>query len=227
MNPKQLAGERAADYVEDGMILGLGTGSTAYFAIRKLGQRVRDGLKVSGIPTSEQSRAQAQEEGIPLVSFEQVDTVDLTIDGADEVDPAFNLTKGGGGALLREKIVASASAVEIIVIDQSKLRPHLGAFPLPVEVVPFASSRTSRQLEALGCNATLRRNGTEAFLTDNGNYVYDCSFGSISAPAQLESNVESICGVVACGLFVGLADRIVVGLDDGTVRELEEPQPLA
>lgn len=227
MNPKQLAGERAVDYVEDGMILGLGTGSTAFFAIRRLGQRVRDGLKVSGIATSEQSRAQAQEEGIPLVTFEQVAAVDLTIDGADEVDPAFNLTKGGGGALLREKIVALASAVEIIVIDPSKLKPHLGAFPLPVEVVPFASFHTGRQLEALGCSATLRRTGTDAFVTDNGNYIYDCSFGSIRAPAQLESDVESICGVVACGLFVGLTNRIIVGLDDGTVQELDEPQPLA
>ncbi len=226
MDAKQQAGERAVDYVEDGMVLGLGTGSTAFFAIRKLGQRVRDGLSISGVPTSEQSRAQAEEEGIPLVGLEAVTGVDVTIDGADEIDPAFNLTKGGGGALLREKIVAAASNTEIIVADESKLKDRLGAFPLPVEIVRFAHGYTARRLEGLGCRATLRSDGQDTFVTDNGNYILDCDFGRIDDPPHLESEMASICGVVACGLFVGLADRIVIGCKDGTVRELSEPTPL-
>ena len=146
-NPKQLAGERATEYVENGMVVGLGTGSTAFYAIQKLGERVRQGLTIRGIPTSEQSRKQAKEEGIPLTDFSQITRIDLTIDGADEVDPAFHLTKGGGGALLREKIVASATRVQIIVADESKLKDRLGAFPLPVEVVPF---RRGGQLGVFG-----------------------------------------------------------------------------
>lgn len=227
MDPKQLAGERAVERVAAGMVVGLGTGSTAYFAIRKLGERVRGGLRVRGVPTSEQSRDQALEEGIPLVSLDDVDRVDLTIDGADEVDPAFNLTKGGGGALLREKIVASATVQEIIVVDESKLRPRLGDFPLPVEVVPFAAAHVSRRLEALGCTASLRQADGRAFVTDNGNHICDCRFGRIDDPADLEARVESVCGVVTCGLFVGLAHRIVIGRSDGTVEEREQPQPLA
>jgi ribose 5-phosphate isomerase A len=133
VNPKQITGEYAAEFVEDGMVVGLGTGSTAYFAIRKIAERVRNGLNIRGIPTSEQSRIQAEEESIPLTDFSEVEDVDLTIDGADEVDPAFNLVKGGGGALLREKIVASASKAAIIVVDESKMKNRLGAFPLPME----------------------------------------------------------------------------------------------
>ena len=222
-DPKKAAGEKAAEHVEDGMVVGLGTGSTALFAIRRLGERFRQGLRIQGVPTSEQSRHLAEAEGIPLADLAGLSHVDVTIDGADEVDPAFNLTKGGGGALLREKIVASISRKEIIVVDQGKLKAKLGGFPLPVEVVPFGWQLLQRQLEALGCEAQLRVSGQAPFITDNGNLVLDCSFGTIGDPATLERQVNGICGVVECGLFVGLAHRIVVGKPDGTCVELDEP----
>ncbi len=226
INPKQVTGERAAEYVEDGMVVGLGTGSTAFFAIKQLGDRVRQGLKIQGIPTSEQSHAQAEAEGIPLTDFAHVNVVDLTIDGADEVDPAFNLTKGGGGALLREKIVASASRSEIIVVDESKMKTRLGAFPLPVEVVPFGWQFTLKCIRELGCEPVLRTSGGATFRTDNGNYILDCPFGVIEAPPVLERDILTTSGVVECGLFTGLATRILIGRPDGSVEELTEPQPL-
>lgn len=222
-NPKKAAGDRAAEHIEDGMVVGLGTGSTALFAIRRLGRRLREGLRIQGVPTSEQSRHLAEAEGIPLADFAGLSQVDVTIDGADEVDPAFNLTKGGGGALLREKIVASISRKEIIVVDQGKLKAKLGDFPLPVEVVPFSWQLMQRQLEGLGCEARLRVSGQAPFITDNGNLILDCSFGTIEDPAALEQQINAICGVVECGLFVGLAHRIVVGRPDGTCMELDEP----
>jgi ribose 5-phosphate isomerase A len=226
VNPKQITGEYAAEFVEDGMVVGLGTGSTAYFAIRKIAERVRNGLNIRGIPTSEQSRIQAEEESIPLTDFSEVEDVDLTIDGADEVDPAFNLVKGGGGALLREKIVASASKAAIIVVDESKMKNRLGAFPLPIEVVPFGWQHTAGRLSRLGCEPKLRTENGSAFITDNGNYILDCPFGQIDAPPVLEHEIVNICGVVECGLFTGLASRILIGKSDGNVQELTEPQPL-
>ncbi|MDP6777892.1 MAG: ribose-5-phosphate isomerase RpiA [Candidatus Latescibacteria bacterium] len=222
-NPKKAAGDRAAGYVENGMIVGLGTGSTAMFAIRRLGKRLRAGLRIQGVPTSEQSRHLAEAEGIPLADLAVLDRVDVTIDGADEVDPAFNLIKGGGGALLREKIVASISSREIIVVDEDKLKNRLGDFPLPVEVVAFGWQILKKRLETLGCEARLRSSGQAPFVTDNGNLVLDCSFGEIEDPARLEQQVNGICGVVECGLFVGLAHRIVVGKSDGTCTELDRP----
>ena len=225
-NPKQLAGERATEYVENGMVVGLGTGSTAFYAIQKLGERVRQGLTIRGIPTSEQSRKQAKEEGIPLTDFSQITRIDLTIDGADEVDPAFHLTKGGGGALLREKIVASATRVQIIVADESKLKDRLGAFPLPVEVVPFGWEATRNRLADLGCDPVVRMLKNTPFQTDNGNLILDCPFGRIDDPPALETQIRSICGVVETGLFIHLAHRIVIGKTDGTLEERMEPQPL-
>jgi ribose 5-phosphate isomerase A len=222
-DPKQLAGERAADLADDGMIVGLGTGSTAFFAIRKLGVRVRGGLRIRGIPTSEQSRYQAEREGIPLIDFADTTRIDLTIDGADEIDPAFHLIKGGGGALLREKLVATASRREIIVVDESKLKSRLGGFPLPVEVVPFGWQFVRLQIEGLGCRARLRVQENRAFVTDNGNHILDCAFGVISDPADLERRIAAICGVVESGLFVGLAHRVVIGKADGTVEERVKP----
>jgi len=218
-DPKMLAGVRAAEYVEAGMVVGLGTGSTAYFAIRRLGERARAGLVFRGLPTSEQSRALAIEEGITLVDFSEVSRIDITIDGADEVDPSLNLIKGGGGALLREKIVASATDHEIIVVDESKPRAHLGAFPLPVEVTPFGWQLTRERIDALGCRSELRRLGTAPFRTDNGNYVLDCAFGCIDDPPDLERRIISVCGAVECGLFTDLTDRVIVGMRDGKVEE--------
>ena len=218
-NPKQLAGERAAEYVEDGMIVGLGTGSTAFFAIQKLGKRVSEGLKIRAIPTSEQSRHQALTEKIPLIDFDEITQIDLTIDGADEIDPAFNLIKGAGGALLREKIVAKNSLAEIIIGDPSKLVSHLGAFALPVEVIPFGWQATMRHIAKLGCIPHLRKQGTTPYITDNGNYILDCSFQKILAPQSTEQTLNTICGVVECGLFINLAQRIIIGYPDGHIEE--------
>ena len=206
------------------MIVGLGTGSTAHFAIRRLGERVREGLRIHGIPTSEQSRIQAEREGIPLTDFDLAARIDLTIDGADEIDPAFNLIKGGGGALLREKLVATASRREIIVADESKLKNRLGGFPLPVEVTPFGWKFVRLQVEALGCRASLRVQENRAFVTDNGNHILDCAFGVINDPADLERRLAAICGVVESGLFVGLAHQVVIGRADGTVEERVKPR---
>ncbi len=224
-NPKKAAGERAAELVDDGMIVGLGTGSTAFYAIRKLGERVREGLRIRGIPTSEQSRNQAESEGIPLIDFSDATRIDLTIDGADEIDPAFNLIKGGGGALFREKLVAAASLREIIVADETKLKDRLGESPLPVEVVPFGWQYVQLKLEALGCRASLRIRENRTFVTDNGNHILDCAFGGIEEPGDLERRIGGICGVVESGLFVGLAHQIVIGKADGTIEERCRPQP--
>jgi ribose 5-phosphate isomerase A len=206
------------------MVVGLGTGSTACFAIRKLGERVARGLSIRGVPTSRQSAELAETAGIPLTDLSAVDRIDLTIDGADEVDPAFCLIKGGGGALLREKIVASASQTEIVVVDASKVKDCLGSFPLPVEVTPFGWPSVSRRLAALGCVPVLRGAGGEPFVTDNGNYILDCPFGRIDAPGDLENRILHIPGVVECGLFVGLVHRVLIGRDDGTCQEWTEPR---
>lgn len=223
-NPKKAAGERAADYVANDMVVGLGTGSTAWFAIVRLADRIREeGLRIRGIPTSERSAALARERGIPLIGFADALRVDVTIDGADEVDPAFNLIKGGGGALLREKFVASASDTELIIVDESKLKERLGAFPLPVEVVPFGWQLTRRRLQALGCGAELRSSESGPFVTDNGNYLLDCSFGAIKDPPGLEREIVGTCGVVECGIFSGLATRLIIGKSDGSLEERTGP----
>src|SRR5215469_17023779 len=185
INGKKIAASKAIEYVRDGMTLGLGTGSTAYWAIRGIGDMVKNGLAVRAIATSVQSDELARELNIPLVPFSEIDHIDLTIDGADEVDPAFNLIKGGGGALLRAKIVASATRFYIIIVDESKLVKQLGRFPLPVEVAPFGWEFTGRQLAALGCTPSQRMAGDKPFLTDNQHYILDCSFGTIADPAQL------------------------------------------
>ena len=218
-NPKQLAGERAAEYVDDGHIVGLGTGSTAYFAIVRLAERVKEGLSIKGIPTSEASDKLAREGGIPLTDFSEVSRIDVTIDGADELAPGFNLIKGGGGALLREKIVARATETQIIVADPTKDKAVLGAFDLPVEVTPFGRHATSGHIGALGCDPILRTDNGTAFVTDNGNHILDCPFGAIEDPSGLERALRNIPGVVECGLFVGLTDRIIIGQADGTVEE--------
>lgn len=216
---KELAAEAAVSLVEPGMALGLGTGSTAAFAVRKLGERVRGGLDVRGLPTSEATRRQAEAEGIPLIGFEDVTELDLTLDGADEFDPQLNLVKGGGGALFREKIVAAASRRLVILADASKRVPQLGRFPLPVEVNPFGWQATAEHIRALGAKVTLRRDGPEPFLTDNHGYVLDCAFGAIADAPGLERLLRAITGVTVTGLFVGMADSVVLAEDD-TVHTL-------
>ncbi|MBC8080988.1 MAG: ribose-5-phosphate isomerase RpiA [Gorillibacterium sp.] len=220
MDRKRLAAEKAVEYLKDGMIVGLGTGSTAYWAIREIGQRVRQGLNIKAIATSKPSEAHARRLGIPIVSFAEIDAIDITIDGADEVDGALNVIKGGGGALLREKIVASASKELIIIVDADKRVNHLGQFPLPVETVPFGSELTIQKLRALGCNPVLRIHEEAPLLTENGNYTVDCHFNRIDNPKELHRAINRIIGVVDNGLFIEMASRVIVGFDDGTVQIL-------
>ncbi|MGO4370684.1 ribose-5-phosphate isomerase RpiA [Paenibacillus sp. MCAF20] len=219
MDGKKLAGEKAAAYVENGMVVGLGTGSTVYWTIMKLGERVREGLQIQGVPTSRRTEELALELGIPLLDLAEVDEIDLTIDGADESDGELSLIKGGGGALLREKLVASVSRRFIVVADESKWVESLGKFPLPVEVVPFGWELTSRQLGKLGCDPVLRMAGDEIYLTDNGNYIIDCHFGVIKDAKSLSETLNKWPGVVENGLFVNMAERIVLGFTDGSVGE--------
>ncbi len=217
---KRMAGRKAVDWVRNGMVLGLGTGSTTYYALERIGELCREGFDLRGIPTSSGTEELARKFGIPLTSLDEVSRIDLAIDGADEVDPQLRLIKGMGGALLREKIVASASKEVIIAVDDSKLVDALGTrSPLPVEVIRFGHRRTKEAIESLGCRAELR--GKEApFVTDTGNYIYDCSFGRIDGPEELEKALNLIPGVVENGLFIGLASKVVIATDKGaTVRE--------
>ncbi len=207
---KQRAAEAAVEYVKDGMIVGLGTGSTTEFAVKKLGERVRDGLAIRGIPTSDVTKVQAEEEGIPLIDFSETMYIDLTIDGADEIDVNLNMIKGGGAALLREKIVASASKEEIIIVSHEKFVKQLGSFPLPVEVIPFGWQVIFNQLETLGGSPDLRLKQGQPLLTDQGNYIIDCRFRQIIDAAQLEQRLNMIPGVVENGLFTGLCTRMIM-----------------
>lgn len=220
---KRAAAARALEFVQPGMRLGLGTGSTAKHFVDLLGERVRAGLKVVGVPTSEATHAQAKACGIALTTLDETPELDLTIDGADEVAPDFSLIKGGGGALLREKIVATASSRMIVIADASKVVKRLGAFPLPVEVVPFGASVTARKIAevagALGCTGRMSRRADEygePFFTDNGNFIYDCAFGEIPDADALAPALNRIPGVVDNGLFVGIATIAIVGTPSGT-----------
>ncbi|WP_334219838.1 ribose-5-phosphate isomerase RpiA [Cohnella sp. JJ-181] len=224
MDPKRRAGEEAVKWVEDGMLVGLGTGSTAYWAIMDIGRRVKEGLKITAVPTSIRSEELAISLGIRLVTLDSIqpDGIDLTIDGADEADGDLNLIKGGGGALLREKIIAAHSKRLVIVADASKAVETLGRFPLPVEIVPFGSKLTMGRLEALGGHPALRLNENgEPYVTDNGNYIADCRFGVIDDAAALETTLNLVPGVVENGLFVGMAERIVICDENGAVSVRE------
>ena len=215
---KRAAAERALDFVENGMVLGLGTGSTAAFFIEQLATRVAQGLAIIGIPTSERSAAQARQLGIPLASFAEHQRIDLAIDGADEVQhTTLDLIKGCGGALLREKIVAAASRRFVVIVDQDKLVDRLGADGLlPVEVAQFGWQSTAAALEKLGARSELRRGDSgPPFITDGGNYILDCRFGPINDPAETERRINSIVGVVENGLFVGRSSAVVVASPDG------------
>jgi ribose 5-phosphate isomerase A len=222
---KRQAALHAVASVQDGMIVGLGTGSTAAWAVKLLGEKVGAGLSIQGVPTSEATAQLAREVGIPLVDFDAIWGIDLTLDGADEVDPNLNLVKGGGGALLREKIVAAASKELIILVDPAKLVPRLGdRFPLPVEVTPFGWQQTARHIAAVGGQPKLRQVGARPYTTDNGNYILDCRFpGGIESPGRTEAALDRIPGVVESGLFVGLTRRVIVGYPDGArdMRKLD------
>jgi len=208
---KKQAGERAAEYVKDGMIVGLGTGSTVEWTIRKLGELVKDGLEISGIPTSVRSETLAREQGIKLTTLMEHPKIDLTIDGADEVDPKLNLIKGLGGALTREKIVAASSEKEIIVVDESKLVEVLGTkAPVPVEVIPFAWNTCKSKLMNLNSKPVLRMVDEKEYITDNNNYILDCKFNQINNPDELEMKINNIPGVIENGLFLKLTDIVIV-----------------
>lgn len=215
---KQAAAQRAIEFVEDGMVVGLGTGSTAAFVVEGLGARVASGLNIVGIPTSERTAAHARSLNIPLASFAEHQRLDLTIDGADEVERGtLNLIKGLGGALLREKIVAAASRRLVIVVDEEKLVKRLGAIaPVPVEVSQFGWQSTAAALAKLGASPVLRQAGEDhAFITDGGNYILDCRFDRIDDPAATEEAINRIVGVVECGLFIGRSSAVVVAYRNG------------
>ena len=214
---KAAAARKSLEYVKDGMVVGLGSGSTATFAIQFLGEQVRNGLKIRGIPTSRASEELAHSLGIPLTSFDDVDHTDVTIDGADEIAPGLALIKGGGGALLHEKIVAAASRKLVIVADEHKIVKQLGKFPLPVEVIPFAAGSVKTQLQKLGAHPVLRlHQDGSVYVTDEGNYIFDCHYEQIADPAALGPILKSITGVVEHGLFLGLASVAIVAGPNGS-----------
>lgn len=229
---KFVAAKRASDFVEDGMRVGLGTGSTAAWLVRCLGERVRDGgLKIRGVPTSTRTAELAREVGIDVISLDEARWLDLTIDGADEFDADLALIKGGGGALLQEKIVATASDQMIVIADAAKEVEHLGAFPLPVEVIPFGWQTTQALVEetlvsmdVMGRQATLRMNGDAPFVTDEGNHILDLHLGRIGNARQLAMVMNQIPGVVENGLFIDICDKVVIGFGDGRVetRDINE-----
>jgi ribose 5-phosphate isomerase A len=215
---KRLAAEAATALVRPGMLLGIGSGSTAAYMIRALARRLQDGLQIVGaVPTSRASEELARSLGIPLTDLDSHPQLDLAIDGADELDGELNLIKGGGGALLREKIVASCARRFVVIADVTKRVSRLGLrMPLPVEVVPFAATPVRRRLEALGASVQLRERAGRVFVTDNGNVVLDCSFaGGIAQPAELDGDIHQVVGVVESGLFLHMAQQALLGGPDG------------
>jgi ribose 5-phosphate isomerase A len=209
---KELAGRAAAELVRDGDVVGLGTGSTAYFAVVAIGERVKAGLKIVGIPTSDATAQLARKLGIPVSTLDEHPVIDITIDGADEVDPRLNLIKGGGGALLREKIIATASKKMVVVADSTKVVKALGKFPLPVEIIPFARAVLEKKIASLGATCKLRmKPDGKPFVTDEGHHILDCSFGKIADPPKLARALNEMPGVVEHGLFIGIAKLALIG----------------
>ena len=220
---KEAAARASLRFVHDGDIVGLGTGSTAARAVRLLGERVRAGLKIRGIPTSVQTKDLATSVGIPLATLDEFQQIDVTIDGADEVDPQLRLIKGGGGALLREKIIASASQQLVIIADSSKQVVVLGKFPLPVEVIPFAQALIGKGIAALGASVKLRQSANgNPFVTDEGHHILDCSFGQIPDPPALARKLEAMPGVVEHGLFIAMASVVLIA-KGAQVQEFRRP----
>jgi ribose 5-phosphate isomerase A len=213
---KKLAAETAADYVLNGQVVGLGTGSTSRYVMARLSQKVQAGLRIQGVATSLETARLAKEAGISLLANDAEWDIDITLDGADQVDPHLNLIKGGGGALLKEKIVAAASKRFVVVVDESKQVPVLGGnFPVPVEVIPFGWRTLAKRLEKLDCQAKPRMKDGALFITETGHYILDLWFAKIDSPERLESDLEKTPGVVCTGLFVGRADIVVVATRQG------------
>ncbi|MEE9722991.1 ribose-5-phosphate isomerase RpiA [Listeria seeligeri] len=223
VNQKKIAGEKACEWVEDGMVVGLGTGSTVYYTIEKLGELVQQDLKITGVATSEQTARQAEKLGIPLKSLNDVVEIDITIDGADEVTGAFQGIKGGGGALLREKMVAEASRLNIWVVGEEKLVDSLGNFPLPLEVIPFGWKQIKRSLEKEGIQATLRtQQNKEIYQTNNGNYILDIVNQTFTNPIKWQEKLAQVPGIVEQGLFLNYVDIIICGKADGEIELIKK-----
>lgn len=216
MNEKQLAAEKSTEFIKDDMILGIGSGSTVFFLINKLAELVKQGLNIKCVSTSNQTTLLAKNLGIKIVDLDEVDHIDLTIDGADEVDKELNGIKGGGGALLFEKIVAAASERVIWIVDSSKFVKKLGKFPLPVEVIPFGSSHLLNKFNELGYAPFLRKNGSENYLTDSGNFIFDLHLKEIADSVKMESDLKIFPGVVEVGLFNHIADMVIIGEGNST-----------
>jgi ribose 5-phosphate isomerase A len=214
---KQLAAKEAVKLVRNNQIVGLGTGSTAYYAVVEIGRLVKEGLQIKAIPTSDKTKTLAEELGIPLIDINTVDAIDITIDGADEFTENLQLIKGGGGALLREKIVASITKEEIIIADSSKQVQQLGKFTVPIETIPFAANGVANSLQKLQGKPQVRMQEGQPFITDEGNYILDTDFGLIADPAALATSIKNIAGVVEHGLFINLAKRVIMGKGDGTI----------
>lgn len=220
---KKMAGVTAAQYVKDGMIVGLGTGSTAYFFVEEIGRRVNEeGLQVVGVTTSSDTTKQAESLGIPLKAVDEIDEIDLTVDGADEVDKEFNGIKGGGAALLMEKIVATPTKEYIWVVDESKMVEKLGAFKLPVEVVQYGAERLFRVFEKAGYNPSFRMKEDQKLITDMGNFIIDLDLKVIEKPFEFAEMLDKTVGVVEHGLFNGMVHKVIVAGKDG-VKVLEAP----
>jgi ribose 5-phosphate isomerase A len=208
---KQAAARASLRFVQSGQVVGIGTGSTADYFIQLLGEKVKQGLRIRGIPSSDRSRVRAASLGIPLTTLEECPEIDVAVDGADEMDPQLRLIKGGGGALLKEKIVASASKQFVIIAHASKRVPELGAFPLPVEVIKFAQAVVMRKIQSLGAQVFLRNSADGSpYLTDENNHILDCSFGRISDPERLARQLSDMPGVVEHGLFIGMASLALI-----------------
>lgn len=219
MNPKQLAAEHAVQFVKDGMTVGLGTGSTSAFAIEAIGKKVQQGCSLKAVASSLRSEELAQKAGISLIPFSEVESIDIYIDGADEVDKDLNLIKGGGAALLREKILAFNSKAFVVIVDNSKLVEHLGRFLLPVEIVPFAMELTLKQVQKTGCTTTVRMDNDKPYITDNGNLLIDCDFKKIEKVEHLHNFLNNIPGVVENGLFLNnIINKLIVGYASGEVN---------
>jgi len=216
---KELAARDSLRFVQDGQIVGLGTGSTAAYFVRFLGERVREGLKIKGIPTAVRTRELATSLGIPLTTLDEYQEIDVTIDGADEINPHLQLIKGGGGALLREKVVASASKKLVIIADSSKQVAILGKFPLPVEVVGFAQALVTKKIQGLGATVKLRvESDGKPYVTDEGHHILDCCFGRIPDPPALARKLSDMPGVMEHGLFIGMASVALVGKGDEVIE---------
>lgn len=217
---KKNTGIYAADLVKQGMVIGLGTGSTVYWLIQELGIRIKNGLEIITVPTSRQTEELAKKAGIPVTDLDEIAKLVLTIDSADEIDPKGQLTKGGGGALLQEKIVASASDELIIIADSSKLVPQLGRFPLPVEIIPFGYKQVQQKIMQSGIckKVTLRTKNDLPFITDHHHYILDCEYEKIEDADLLNNNLHKIPGIVETGLFINMASRVIIGYPDERIE---------